>query len=248
MSVPNVFILPGLLEDADAFAAVMRGLADVAACQVADMTRTNTIAGLARTALEQAPPGPLHLAGHSMGGYVALEVMRQAPGRVAKLALLNTNARPDSPEATENRRRLLKLAETDFKAVITTLLPKLMTPEHVRDASLAGIVDTMALGVGKEAFKRQQEAIIGRIDSRAHLGAIRCPTLVVAARSDQLMPVEVLREMAEGIPGARLAIVEDCGHMATMEQPREVIALLRQWITGRREPGPDFPVEAPPAS
>lgn len=248
MSVPNVFILPGLLEDADAFAAVMRGLADVAACQVADMTRANTIAGLARTALEQAPPGPLHLAGHSMGGYVALEVMRQAPGRVAKLALLNTNARPDSPEATENRRRLLKLAETDFKAVITTLLPKLMTPEHVRDAALAGIVDTMALGVGKEAFKRQQEAIIGRIDSRAHLGAIRCPTLVVAASRDQLMPVEVLREMAEGIPGARLAIVEDCGHMASMEQPREVIALLREWITGRREPGPDFPVEAPPAS
>ncbi len=248
MSVPNVFILPGLLEDADAFAAVMRGLADVAACQVADMTRTNTIAGLARTALEQAPPGPLHLAGHSMGGYVALEVMRQAPGRVAKLALLNTNARPDSPEATENRRRLLKLAETDFKAVITTLLPKLMTPEHVRDAALAGIVDTMALGVGKEAFKRQQEAIIGRIDSRAHLGAIRCPTLVVAASRDQLMPVEVLREMAEGIPGARLAIVEDCGHMASMEQPREVIALLREWITGRREPGPDFPVEAPPVS
>lgn len=248
MSVPNVFILPGLLEDADAFAAVMRGLADVAACQVADMTRANTVAGLARTALEQAPPGPLHLAGHSMGGYVALEVMRQAPGRVAKLALLNTNARPDSPEATENRRRLLKLAETDFKAVITTLLPKLMTPEHVRDAALAGIVDTMALGVGKEAFKRQQEAIIGRIDSRAHLGAIRCPTLVVAASRDQLMPVEVLREMAEGIPGARLAIVEDCGHMASMEQPREVIALLREWITGRREPGPDFPVEAPPAS
>lgn len=248
MSVPNVFILPGLLEDADAFAAVMRGLADVAACQVADMTRTNTIAGLARTALEQAPPGPLHLAGHSMGGYVALEVMRQAPGRVAKLALLNTNARPDSPEATENRRRLLKLAETDFKAVITTLLPKLMTPEHVRDAALAGIVDTMALGVGKEAFKRQQEAIIGRIDSRAHLGAIRCPTLVVAARSDQLMPMEVLREMAEGIPGARLAIVEDCGHMATLERPREVIALFREWITGRREPGPDFPVEASSAS
>lgn len=248
MSVPHVFILPGLLEDADAFAAVMRGLADVAACQVADMTRTNTIAGLARSALEQAPPGPLHLAGHSMGGYVALEVMRQAPGRVAKLALLNTNARPDSPEATENRRRLMRLAETDFKAVITTLLPKLMTPEHVRDAALAGIVDTMALGVGKEAFKRQQEAIIGRIDSRAHLGAIRCPTLVVAARSDQLMPVEVLREMAEGIPGARLAIVEDCGHMAAMERPREVIALFREWITGRREPGPDFPVEASSAS
>lgn len=248
MSVPNVFILPGLLEDADAFAAVMLGLGldDVATCQVADMTRADTIAGLARSALEQAPAGPILLAGHSMGGYVALEVMRQAPGRVAKLALLNTHARPDSPEATENRRRLLKLAETDFQAVIATLLPKLMTPEHVRDAALAGIIGGMALAVGKEAFKRQQEAIIGRVDSRAHLAAIRCPTLVVAGRSDQLMPVELLREMADGIPGARLAIVEECGHMASMEQPREVIALLRRWVTGRDEPMPEFPVEAAP--
>ncbi|HUP31049.1 MAG TPA: alpha/beta hydrolase [Usitatibacter sp.] len=248
MTASNVFILPGLLEDADAFAAVMRGLADVATCQVADMTRADSIAGLARSALEQAPAGPLHLAGHSMGGYVALEIMRQAPGRVAKLALLNTHARPDSPESTENRRRLLKLAETDFQAVISTLLPKLMTAEHVRDAALAGIVGGMALAVGKEAFARQQAAIIGRIDSRPHLAAIRCPTLVVAARSDQLMPVEILQEMADAIPGARLEIVEDCGHMAPMEQPREVIALLREWLTGRREPGPTFPVEAPPAS
>jgi pimeloyl-ACP methyl ester carboxylesterase len=248
MTAPRVFILPGLLEDADAFAAVMRGLDDVATCQVADMTRADTIAGLARSALQQAPPGPLHLAGHSMGGYVALELMRQAPERVAGLALLNTNARPDSSEATANRRRLLELAETDFQAVIATLLPKLMTPEHVRDPALAGIVDGMALAVGKEAFRRQQEAIIGRSDSRPHLAAIRCPTLVVAARSDQLMPVEVLREMADGIPGARLEIVENCGHMASMEQPRAVIALLRQWITGRREPAPEFPVEAPPPS
>jgi pimeloyl-ACP methyl ester carboxylesterase len=250
MNLPDVLILPGLLEDGDAFSAVMQGieLDHVATCRVADMTRANTIAGLARSALEQAPPGPLHLAGHSMGGYVALEVMRQAPGRVAKLALLNTHARPDSPESTENRRRQMKLAETDFPEVINTLLPKLMTAEHVRDAALAGIVTTMALGVGKEAFRRQQEAIIGRADSRPHLAAIRCPTLVVAGRSDQLMPVELLRELADGIAGARLAVIEDCGHMAPMEQPREVIALLREWITGRREPVPEFPVEAPPPS
>lgn len=248
MPTPNVFILPGLLEDADAFAALMRGLADVASCRVADMTRADTIEGLARSALEQAPPGPLLLAGHSMGGYVALEVMRQAPDRIAKLALLNTNARPDSPESTENRRRLLALAEKDFHAVIGALLPKLMTPEHVQDAALSGIVSSMALAVGKEAFARQQEAIIGRIDSRPHLGAIRCPTLVVAARSDQLMPVEVLKEMADAIPHAELAIVEGCGHMASMEQPREVIRLMRRWVTGRDEPMPEFPVEAPPPS
>jgi pimeloyl-ACP methyl ester carboxylesterase len=248
MTRPTVFILPGLLEDADAFAAVMRGMADVAEVRVADMTRADSIATLARSALEQAPAGPLHLAGHSMGGYVALEVMRQAPQRVAKLALLNTHARPDSAEATENRRRLLALAERDFPAVIAALLPKLMTPAHVQDAALAGIISSMALAVGREGFERQQRAIIARIDSRPHLKAIACPTLVVAGRDDQLMPVELLSELARGIPGARLEIIEDCGHMASMERPREVIALLREWATGKREPAPEFPVEAPPAS
>jgi pimeloyl-ACP methyl ester carboxylesterase len=230
MSHANVLILPGLLEDADAFEAVTTGLADEARCVVADMTRANTIAGLAREALAQAPAGNFFLAGHSMGGYVALEILRQAPGRVAALALLNTHARPDTPESTENRRRLMALAERDFPAVTEALLPKLMTAEHLKDPVLTGIVSEMALAVGKDAFKRQQEAIIGRIDSRPALKDIRCRTLVVAAREDQLMPVALLQELADGIPGARLAIVEDSGHMASIEQPGEVTRRLREWI------------------
>ena len=248
MTRPPVFVLPGLLEDADAFHAVMNGLADVAEVRVADMTQGDSIPALARSALAQMPAGPVMLAGHSMGGYVALELLRTAPDRIAKLALLNTHARPDSPESTENRRRLMDLAERDFTAVITALLPKLMTEAHVKDAALAGIVSSMALAVGKEAFTRQQQAIIGRVDSRPHLGAIRCPTLVVAAREDQLMPVAWLEELAKGIPGAKLAILEECGHMASMEKPREVIALLHEWVTGRREPAAQFTVEAPPPS
>jgi pimeloyl-ACP methyl ester carboxylesterase len=246
MSLPPVFILPGLLEDADAFHAVINGLRDVAQVRVADMIRGESIAEFARLALDQMPSEPVHLVGHSMGGYVALEVLRQAPRRVAKLALLNTHARPDSAEATENRKRLMALADQDFMAVIKALLPKLMTEAHLKDPALAGIISSMALAVGKEAFKRQQTAIIGRIDSRPHLGRIGCPTLVVAGREDQLMPVALLEELAHGIPGARLEVLEACGHMASMEKPREVIALLRQWVTGRQEPIPEFPVEAPP--
>jgi len=233
MDRANVFILPGLLEDADAFEAVIEGLKDVATCVVADLTRANTMAGLAKEALKQAPWEKFLLAGHSMGGYVALEVMRQAPQRVTALALLNTNARPDTPESTENRRRLMALADRDFEAVSTTLLPRLMNKEHLEDPLLTGTIGQMALAVGKDSFKRQEEAIIGRIDSRPHLKDIRCPTLVIAAAEDQLMPVAVLQEMADAIPGARLEVVEDSGHMTTLEHPERVVELLRDWARAR---------------
>ena len=225
VATPVVFF-PGLLEDADVFEAQSARLREFTACSVADLTGADTIADLARSALEQAPAGRIALAGHSMGGYVALEAIRQAPGRIERLALLNTHARPDSEEATANRRRLMELAQKDFQGVIAALMPKLMTEEHLRDSDLTGTITEMAFGVGKEAFVRQQRAIIGRIDSRPHLAAIRCPTLVVAARADALMPVELLSELASGIPGATLEIVEDSGHVASVEQPGRVADLL----------------------
>jgi pimeloyl-ACP methyl ester carboxylesterase len=225
-----LLFLPGLLEDADAFEHQFKGLQSVAACRAADLTRSDTIAGLAADALAQAPEGRFALAGHSMGGYVALEILRRAPERVERLALLNTHARPDSPEATVNRRRLMQLAETDFPAVMHELAPKLVAPRHLEEIGLLGKMSEMALATGKEGFLRQELAIIGRIDSRPHLGAIRCPTLVIAGREDQIMPVAWLEELARGIPGARLEVIEECGHMASMEQPGKVTALLAEWL------------------
>jgi pimeloyl-ACP methyl ester carboxylesterase len=225
-----VLLLPGLLEDADAFPIPLAAMREVTPCLVADLTRADTIAGLAHEALKQAPPGPISLAGHSMGGYVALEILRQAPERIERLALINTNARPDSPESTENRKRLIDLAERDFKSVIQTLMPKLLTDEHLKDLDITGVIAEMALGTGKEAFIRQERAIMGRIDSRPHLPRIKCRTLVIAARHDVLMPVEILEELARGIPKATLSIVEDSGHMAPLEQPQEVAELLVAWL------------------
>ena len=230
MTKPRLLFLPGLLEDADAFTQVIEGMREAADCSVADLTRSNSIAGMARDVLKEAPEGPLALAGHSMGGYVALEVMRQAPGKVERLALHNPNARPDSAESTENRRRAMALAQRDFPAVIEALLPKQLTPEHLQDTEITGTITSMALSVGKEAFARQQGANIGRIDSRPHLKAIACPTLVIAARNDQIMPVEVLKELADGIPGSRLTTIEDCGHMSTLEQPAKVLEALLDWV------------------
>ena len=226
---PNLLFLPGLLEDADGFQPLVEGQPQVT-ISFADLTRSDSMAALARDALEQAPAGTFALAGHSMGGYVALEVMRQAPERVERLALLCTNARPDSPESTANRRRLLALAERDFPAVAEALMPKLLTPGHLEDAALTGTIREMALAVGKEAFRRQQEAIIARIDSRPYLKDIRCPTRVIAGRDDQLMPVEILKELADGIPGARLTVIEDCGHMAAIEQPARVLEAFVGWL------------------
>jgi pimeloyl-ACP methyl ester carboxylesterase len=233
MSTPTLLVLPGLLEDADAFRQQINEIGPRATCVVADLTRRDTIAALAEEALAQAAahPGALCVMGHSMGGYVALELMRRAPERVARLALVNTHARPDSPESTENRKRLMALAEKDFPAVIQALLPKLILEEHMPDSlGIAGVITSMALETGKEGFARQQRAIIGRIDSRPHLGAIRCPTLVVASRDDALMPVEWLEELARGIPGARLEVVEKSGHMTSLERPRELARLLVEWL------------------
>ena len=124
----------------------------------------------------------------------------------------------------------MALAEKDFAGVIQALMPKLMTPEHASDTEMTGIVGEMALAIGKEAFLRQEKAIIGRIDSRPHLPRIACRTLVIAARADQLMPVELLEEMARAIPKATLAVVEDSGHMASIEQPERVAELLQAWL------------------
>ena len=231
MAAPTVLFLPGLLEDADGFQKQIDSIGSRATCVVADLTRSETIAALAKDALAQAGDTPrLCVAAHSMGGYVALELMRQAPGRVERLALLNTNARADSAEATDNRKRLMGLAERDFPAVISTLMPRLLHEEHRGNTAIVGTLTGMALATGRDAFLRQQRAIIRRIDSRPHLGAIRCPTLVVAAREDAIMPVEMLEELARGIPGSRFEIIERCGHTSMLERPTHVSKLLIDWL------------------
>ena len=230
MTRTPLLLLPGLASDDELFAPQAAALADVADLRVADLTKHDTMAELAADALAQAPWPRFALGGLSMGGYVAYEMLRQAPQRVSGLALMDTSARPDTPESTENRRRLIALAARDFKAVVETLLPKLMTPAHVATPRLAGVVRGMAERLGADAFVRQERAIIGRADSRPDLGRIACPTLVLAGAEDALMPREIHAEQAAGIPGATLAIVDDCGHLSSIEQPQRVVDALRHWL------------------
>lgn len=225
-----LLLLPGLLTDARLFGHQVQALSGIARSTVADLSAGETIADFARIALGQLPPGPFAVAGLSMGGYVALEIVRREPRRVRAMALLNTNARADSAESIENRRRLMALADRDFEAVLQALMPRLLHPDHLADAALTGLLSDMGRSLGAAIFKRHQRAIIGRIDSRAHLASIACPTLVVAAREDAIMPMEVSEEMARAIPGARFEVVERCGHVSTLEQPEAVSSLLRAWM------------------
>lgn len=225
-----VLFLPGLLCDAALYGPQLEDLVGVADMRVADLTRHDTMPAQAADAIAQAPWPRFAVGGLSMGGYVAHEILRQAPGRVSALALIDTSARPDTAEATDNRRRLMALAERDYAAVVETLLPKLMTEAHVADPRLAKVVRDMAMRTGPDAFARQERAIIGRADSRPGLARIACPTIVIAGADDQLMPREIHAEQAAGIPGAELVIVDDCGHLSSIEQPAKVNAALRRWL------------------
>lgn len=223
-------LVPGLLCDAAVWAHQIAYMEDVADCHVGDTRRDDSIDGMARTILNAAPDS-FALAGLSMGGYVALEIMRQAPERVTRLALLDTAATPDDEERRAYRRDLIKLAETgEFKGVAPRLLPQFIHADRLQDGNLTDAVMEMTQRVGKEAFVRQQTAIMERIDSRPSLGEIRVPTLVLCGRQDILTPVERHEEIAAAIPSARLSIIEDSGHLTTMESPQAVTVMMRDWL------------------
>lgn len=226
----DLLLLPGLLCDEALWAPQQDGLADVADIQVADLTGQDSIGAMAEAALAVAAPR-FCLAGLSMGGYVAFEIMRRAPERVLRLALLDTSARADTEEQSRRRRGLIELASKgDFKGVTPRLLPLFLHPDKLNDETLVTAVTAMAARVGQKAFLRQQRAIMGRPDSRSDLEAIDCPTLVVCGRQDALTPLELSNEIAAGIPAANLLLLGDCGHLSTMERPDEVTCALRNWI------------------
>lgn len=227
---PTLALLPGLLCDARLWRPQIDGLSDLVQPQVADLTQDDSIAAMAERTLAGLPER-FALAGLSMGGYVALEILRIAPERVIRLALLDTSAIADRPEDSQRRRDLLALAERgQFKGVTRQLLPRLIHRDRLEDETLTSVIYAMADTVGKAGFVRQQTAIMGRSDKRSLLPSIRTPTLVVVGRQDALTPPALAMELAAGIPEARLDVLEDCGHLATLERPDETTAALRRWL------------------
>lgn len=231
MPAPLVLI-PGLLCTEALFApqiAALRGLTQVS---VADHTRHDSVAGIARDILAAAPPR-FALAGLSMGVPLALETVRQAPERVERLALLDGRARLDPPETVALRRSFLEMAQSGRFMEITRdhLLLVLIRPERRTDRALVQTILDMAEATGAEAFIRQETALLTREDYRPLLPEIRCPTLVVVGEADAITPLPMAEEMARAIPGARLEVVKESGHLTTLEQPEATTTLLRDWLS-----------------
>ena len=201
---------------------------------VADHRRDDSMAAIARRILAAAPPR-FALVGLSMGGYIAFEIMRQAPSRVAKLALLDTGARGDTPEQTEQRNVAHRAGqERPLRGNSRVAIPTLVHRSRHGDVALKAAVRAMAEETGAEAYLRQQQAIMTRVDSRPSLAAIACPTLVLVGDSDEATPPELAREIAAAIPGAQLVVVPECGHLSTIERPQAVNKALVEWMQSRQ--------------
>ena len=226
----TLVLIPGLACTSRLYEPQIAALSPGRSIIVADHTRDDSIRGIAARLLQDAPER-FSLAGLSMGGYIALEVMRQAPQRVERLALLDTSARPDSPEASRDRERLIALAEAGrLEDIHSKLWPRLVHPAHQADEALQDLVIGMMQETGADAYIRQQRAIMTRADSRPLLPGIEIPTLVLVGEGDAITPPDIAREMAEMVEWASLVIIPESGHLSTLEQPERVTQALRLWL------------------
>lgn len=226
-----LILLPGLACDAALWRHQLPALAAAGAraVAVADVHgRADSLEGMAALLLAEQP-GPMLLAGCSLGGMVALEAARQAPQRVRGLALLGTTARPDSPELI----RLRTQAIAEFEQGRAEPLLRANAAFAFHPAHRARQVEdylAMVLRAGTAALIRQNRAVMGRADLRPTLGSVSCPTLVAGGLDDALTPPDCAREIAAAIPGAQLHLLPECGHMLTWEQPQAVTSMLQGWL------------------
>jgi pimeloyl-ACP methyl ester carboxylesterase len=229
LTTPIVFV-PGLLCSAEVFAHQTAALWAFGPVMVASTLEGETVEQIATSILRDAPPR-FALVGISFGGYVCMEIMRQAPDRVDRLALLDTSARPDIPEQSERRRAMLEQARvSDFATWVEEALTSIMHPSRHTDAGLRAINRRMGVTIGLNGLARQTEAAIRRPDFRPSLGAIHIPALVLVGEEDLLIPPERSKEIASLVPAATLVVIPKCGHSSTLEQPELVSSALTKWM------------------
>lgn len=236
MNKQPLILLPGTLCNHRLWSHQEKNLSDIADVNVADLTKENSIKGLANSVLQSAP-NRFALAGLSLGGIVSLEIMRQAPERVTNLALLDSNPLPPTEEQIETWKYFIQLANDGhfFQVTKKYLLPTLIRQESQENENMVSTIIKMAEEVGKESMIRQMTALINRPDSRKALPKINCPTLVMLGRQDQTCTLDMHKMLNENIADADLTIIEECGHLSSIEQPQAVTAVLRYWLQRRNQ-------------
>lgn len=228
---PVVYLLPGLLCDEAVWRAQSERLSPTHDVRVPFFFGFSSLSEMARSVLEIAPLR-FSLAGHSMGGRVALEIIRLAPERVERLALLNTGIHEVREGEAERRQALVNLAfGQGMEALAAAWAPPMVAPRRVNDVALMGEITAMVCRATPEIYAGQIRALLNRPVVRNVLGGIRCPARVIGARQDGWSPLSQHEEIASLIPGARLTAIEDCGHMSPMEQPLAIADALAEWLS-----------------
>jgi pimeloyl-ACP methyl ester carboxylesterase len=226
----TLYLLCGLLCDAVVWKAQAHALRSRYDVRIRSFEDHDSIGSMAAHVLADAPP-TFALAGHSMGGRVALEVCRQAPGRVERLALLDTGFEGVAAGEAERRAVLVNQAQRHgIDAIAATWGLPMLAPGHRNDPELTGSVFAMVGRMSGDIYAGQTRALLGRPDARAVLEGLRCPTLVLCGRQDGWSPPERHEQMAGLVPGCLLHLIDDCGHMSMMEQPQAVLAALEEWL------------------
>lgn len=232
-----LLLIPGLLCSPRLFAPQVAALADTADVVVPDWRRAplsiwDSWESAARWCVEQMPPGKFALAGLSLGGMLAVEIMQIAAERVTKLALLDTGMRSQNETERAVRRARIRLAdEGHFELVLGLQMSRFIPAYRLPDKALVDEVMTMCGEIGGEIYKRQEELAAIRVDRRPDLPKIKCPTIVVCGRDDAATPLFLSEEMTAAIKSSELIVIEACGHLISMERPEETNAILAAWLS-----------------
>ena len=229
----DLLLIPGHLCDARLWTPQIETLSALAKVSVAETQCDDSMQGIASRILASAPPR-FALAGLSMGGHVCMEIMRQAPERIEKLALLDTGAASDNEARRDQRKQMLSRFQAgEIDQLVDEFMDLLLWTERSGDSALVGDIKKMMIEVAPTAFEAQVNALWNRPDSRADMTSYACPTLILCGAEDRLTPPNWSIEMADLIPGAAIVLIADCGHMSTLERPEAVNAALMHWLTSQ---------------
>ncbi len=225
-----LLMIPGTLCDKTLFEPQIAALSDLAHCQVVNHSVSDELSAVGQRILSEVE-GSFAVMGLSYGGIIAFELWRQAPQRITKMILLNTNHRLPSDQTRATQQRFLGMSALgEFRHITTDFLKDVMLhPKHAAMPYFREIVLKMAMNTGTDSFFKQIKAQLNRPDSTPDLPHITCPVLVITGREDKVCTPEIHQEMANLIPNATLQIIEECGHLSTLEQPEIVNQLIRKW-------------------